>query len=271
MLLNKKDNVIQRHLDSLQKPDICDIKIRGCDGEVAANKLLLRLSCQFFSSMFSPQSNFAEHEAGSITLPHTKTVLEKVVTYLYSGQMDCEQMDVTSLLELLGLLSYMNLSEELSTVELFAVERIKSGHFPLLDCLKALDISSQFGLEMAGQTLVFHLGQNIAEISQMEAVGSLSQDWLIRLVEEKKEVRGQTFARFQTLVRWLSVNVMDSDMKEEVIRKVDFDHFTFKEFVSDVRKSGLFPVDKVIERMEQLFDAQKKETEAWKSLAASGE
>ena len=156
-------------------------------------------------------------------------------------------------------------------MEQFALESILSGHFPLLDCLKALDISSQFGLEKAGQALVFHLGQNIAEISELEAVGSLSQDWLIRLVEEKKEVRGQTFARFQTLVRWLSVNVMEADMKEEVIRKIDLDHFTFKELVSDVRKSGLFPVDKVIERMEQLFDAQKKETEAWKSLAASGE
>ena len=119
--------------------------------------------------------------------------------------------------------------------------------------------------------MVFHLGQNIAEISELEAVGSLSQDWLIRLLEEKKEVRGQTFARFQTLVRWLSVNVMEADKKEEVIRKIDLDHFAFKELVSDVRKSGLFPVDKVIERMEQLFDAQKKETEAWKSLAASGE
>ena len=80
MLLNKKDNVIQRHLDSLQNPDVCDIRIVGCDGEVAANKLLLRLSCPFFSSMFSRVNNFVEREADSITLPHTKAVLEKVVT-----------------------------------------------------------------------------------------------------------------------------------------------------------------------------------------------
>ena len=93
---------------------------------------------------------------------------------------------------------------------------------------------------------------------------------IIRLIEEKKEVRGQTFVRFQTLVRWLSVNVMEADKKEEVIRKIDLDDFTFKELVSDVRKSGLFPMDKIFERMEQLFDSQKKEMEE-KSLAASGE
>ena len=95
---------------------------------------------------------------------------------------------------------------------------------------------------------------------------------IIRLIEEKREVRGQTFVRFQTLVRWLSVNVMEADKKEEVIRKIDLDHFTFKELVSDVRKSELFPVDKIFDRMEQLFDAQKEEMEEkMEALAASGE
>ena len=150
MILDKKDNVIQRHLDSLQNPDVCDIKIVGCDGEVAANKLLLRLSCPFFSSMFSRVNNFVEREADSITLPHTKAVLEKVVTYLYSGQMECEEMKVGSLLELMGLLNFMNLSEEFDTVEQFALERIQSGQFPLGDCLEALHVSSQFSLQEAG-------------------------------------------------------------------------------------------------------------------------
>ena len=165
MLLNKKDNVIQRHLDSLQKPDICDIKILGCDGgEVAANKLLLRLSCPFFSSMFSRVNNFVEREADSITLPHTKAVIEKVVTYLYSGQMECEEMKIGSLLELMGLLNFMNLSEESDTVEQFALERIQSGQFLLGDCLEALHVSSQFDLQKAGQMLVVHLGQNMLKI-----------------------------------------------------------------------------------------------------------
>ena len=161
MLLDKKDNVIQRHLDSLQNPDVCDIRIVGCDGEVAANKLLLRLSCPFFSSMFSRVNNFVEREADSITLPHTKAVIEKVVTYLYSGQMEFEEMKVGSLLELMGLLNYMNLSEEFNAVEQFSLERIKSGQFPLGDCLEALHVSSQFGLQEAGQMLVVHLGQNM--------------------------------------------------------------------------------------------------------------
>ena len=91
---------------------------------------------------------------------------------------------------------------------------------------------------------------------------------IIRLIEEKKEDRGQTFVRFQTFVRWLSVNSIEADMKKEVLTKIDFDHFTFKELVSDVKKSDLYPVEKIIERMDKLFDAKNEE---WMSLAASGE
>ena len=54
-------------------------------------------------------------------------------------------------------------------------------------------------------------------------------------------------------------------MKEEVLGTLDFDHFTTKELASDVRKSGLFSADKIIERMEQLFENKNSELEAKKT------
>ena len=48
-------------------------------------------------------------------------------------------------------------------------------------------------------------------------------------------------------------------MKEEVLETLDFDHFTTKQLASDVRKSGLYHSDKIIERMEQLFENWSKE------------
>ena len=47
-------------------------------------------------------------------------------------------------------------------------------------------------------------------------------------------------------------------MKEEVLETLDFDHFTTKQLASDVRKSGLYHSDKIIERMEQLFEEKEK-------------
>ena len=50
-------------------------------------------------------------------------------------------------------------------------------------------------------------------------------------------------------------------MKEDVLGSLDFDHFTTKQLASDVRKSGLYPADMIIERMEQLFDKKNSEFE----------
>ena len=44
-IINKPEDVTKCHLDSLQNPEFCDIKIVGSDGgEIAASKLLLSLS-----------------------------------------------------------------------------------------------------------------------------------------------------------------------------------------------------------------------------------
>ena len=56
---------------------------------------------------------------------------------------------------------------------------------------------------------------------------------------------------------------MDAEVKEEFLQTLDFDHFTIKELASDVRKSELYSADKIIERMENLFEtlsAKENET-----------
>ena len=50
-------------------------------------------------------------------------------------------------------------------------------------------------------------------------------------------------------------------VKEDVLGTLDFDHFTTKQLASDVRKSGFYPADMIIERMEQLFENKNSEFE----------
>ena len=60
---------------------------------------------------------------------------------------------------------------------------------------------------------------------------------------------------------WLSVNSVEAEVKEEFLQTLDFDHFTIKELASDVRKSELYSADKIIERMENLFEMKNMEFE----------
>ena len=43
-------------------------------------------------------------------------------------------------------------------------------------------------------------------------------------------------------------------MKEEVLKSLDFENFTIKELASEVRKSGLYPSDKIFERIAHLSE-----------------
>ena len=52
-----------------------------------------------------------------------------------------------------------------------------------------------------------------------------------------------------------------AQVKEEVLETLDFDHFTTKQLASEVRKSGLYHSDKIIERMEYLFEIKDWEFE----------
>ena len=84
---------------------------------------------------------------------------------------------------------------------------------------------------------------------------------IIRLLEETREGNGQSILKFKTFVTWLSVNSMDADIKAQVLETINFEDFTIKELSSDIRKSGLYLTDKIMERMEELHDAKNEELE----------
>ena len=134
------------------------------------------------------------------------------------------------------------------------MENITNGKYPLSDCLKSLDDSSKMGLQSVGETLLTHLGENFKQITNVPEVEELSEAMIIRLIEEQKEVKTQTILRLKTFVTWLSANSMENEKKDEVLETFDFEHFTHRDLASDVRKSGLYDIDKILERMDKLFE-----------------
>jgi len=160
------------------------------------------------------------------------------------------------LLDLLELLNLLNLPEEFSTVETYVVNNIKKETFTLPDLLTGLDHSSKLGLQAVGETMLAHLGENYPEISKLEEVGALTEPMIFRLLEEKMEEETKTICRFNAFVTWLSSNSMEAGKKEEVLQKFDFNHFDIHELAFEVRKSGLYHTDKIIEGMHRLYVSQ---------------
>ena len=213
MSLRNKESVTKDLVANLQDPEYCDVRIVATDGEIPANKTILGMRSQYFRSMFSANNNFVESQVGIVKLPYSKGVLEKVIIYLYSGEMEFHDMDLRPLLDLMELLNLLNLATEFSTVGNFAMENIQGGKFSFSDCLKSLDYSSKLGMKSVGETLLVYLGENLVEFAEIEDVGALSEPMIVRLLQEKGEDSSQTIHRLKILTTWLSVNSMDAQVK----------------------------------------------------------
>ena len=246
-------------LKTLDDPEFCDIRMLASDGEMRVSRTILTMRSQYFRSMLSINSNFRESQSRTVSLPYTKTVLEKIIMLLYAGTMDCEDMGFKSLLDLMELLNIMNLPAEFSALEDLSIDKIKKGQFPFSDCLKYSDDCSKKGLQTILDTLLSYLGDNFPNISQMKDVGLISQEMIVMLLEEKCEDTRQTIHRLRTLVTWLSVNTMDERIREEVLKTLDLKHFTVSELASDCWYSGLYSADLIIQRMDQLYRMKEKQ------------
>ena len=276
MRLNQLNGPSKDLLNSLQEPEFCDVRIEGItEGEepIQANKVILSIRSQYFRSMFSSTNNFAESRRSTVKMPFPTSVLKKVIIYLYSGEMKCEDMDLKFLLELLRLLNMMNHTDEFTEVQTYTIFKIRLGGFSVGKCLESLDFgawSLESGLEAVGKTLWTALGNNFVRIIRyIPELGGLSEKSIIRLLKEKSEDTTKTFHRFKILSIWLERNSMDTDMTDEVLRLFDFDHFTIEELVSDVRKSGLYDTNMIFERIEKIYKDKEKKSEDRKELLKS--
>ena len=245
-------------LGSLKDPEFCDVKIDCSDGEVSANKVILSMRSEYFRTMFS--SSFKESRTNTVKMPYSKTVVEKMIRYIYSGNLNCDGLPLRSLMDLMELFNLMNFSEEFSNVEEFTNILISRGIVPLADCLKSVDVCSMMGLEAVEKKLLTHLSSNITQISeQKDGVQDLSERMIIRLIGNVKS--SETIMRFRTLVTWLSFNSMSEETKEEALKLFDFNQFTVRELASDVKESGLYQKDKIIARMEEIIKEEREEHE----------
>ena len=109
------------------------------------------------------------------------------------------------------------------------------------------------GLTAVGRTLLCHLGQNFKEFSQMKEVGLLSETMMITLLEINRDAKDFTLYRFRTILTWLANN----PMSPEVLGMINFEDFTIEDLASDVTKSGLFSIGRIMVRMMEIFIADQ--------------
>ena len=58
---------------------------------------------------------------------------------------------------------------------------------------------------------------------------------------------------FAVFVFWLSGNECTEEDKRDILDSIDFNEFTVKDLLDNVRKSGLYPEDRIERRVIEMF------------------
>ena len=279
-LANGREKFVTDILSMLKKESLNDVKITLEDGEIRANKDVLSARSEYFATMFSNKDyKFIELETNTVNMNFCKKVImEKIIHYLFSGDMNFHSLSLPLLIEMMNVSSMMMLDELLASINevvlrLVPDSGVNCGFLPEL--VEGLMLAEQFKLETIKDAIVKELFlslkdiPNIPEVVQNnEAFTSLPANLMKDILLYKDldnefgdDVLPTTKDTFDAFVIWYSKNKLkcsDQD-RRDIADSFDLDDFTGVELLTDVRKSGLFSVEIIDTRVLNILNVQQKE------------
>ena len=124
LVFKDRDMFVEDILKILERGSHNDAKIKLSDGEIVANKDILMARSEYFATMLS-NNKFAEGETSSVDMSYfRKDVMEKIIKFLFSGEMTFVQMDLEQLLELTHASDMMLLTKLKEKVEDYVKDEV---------------------------------------------------------------------------------------------------------------------------------------------------
>ena len=277
-LANGREKFVTDILSMLKKESLNDVNIVLEDGEIRANKDVLSARSDYFATMFSNKDyKFIEGETNTVNMNFCKMVImEKIIHYLFSGDMSFHNLSLPLLVETMNVSSMMMLDELLLSIKelvlrLVPDSGVNCGFLP--DLVEGLMLAEQFKLEAIKDAIVKELFLSLADIPNVpevvqnhEVFFMLPANLMIEVFladecgEDFEEVP-TTKQKFDAFVFWYSknkLNCSDQD-RRDITNSFNFKAFTGEELLTDVRKSGLYSVKKIDMRVLDILNGQQKD------------
>jgi len=272
-VVNHRDEFISNIMAMLTSGTSNDVKLVLSDGEILANKDVLSAQSDYFATMFSNNKRkFIEGETNSVNFSHCrKNIMEKIVKYLFSGEMTLHHMTLSDLVTMLNMTTMMMLVALKDDIQKHLLEIIPGSGadwdvFPEL--VNSLMLAEQLKLETIKTALVRELYKSIDEAvldSDCEAaMKQISCNLLkeILLFGESKDFENvdeddfripTATDRLEAFVLWLSENECTDEDKKEITDSFNFEDFNERQLLTVVRKSGLYSTERIDRRALDIF------------------
>ena len=247
-----------------------DVKILLEDGEILANKDVLCARSDYFATMFSynNQVSFVEGETNKVDMSHcSKIVMEKVIKYMFSGDMELHDLTLPDLVKMMNMTSMMMMDDLHGFIKDYVLELIPDSGDNcacLPDIVNSLMLAENFGLEDIKEALVHELFMSLTVVPQIPEVVQNSEVFKILPTNLLKEI----------FLYNRHVDVEDEDEEEtsdddDLEEKNQEPNVKRKRMESKTKRAGLvFPVSRINRRIKKGKYAKGVEKEADVYMAA---
>jgi len=277
MAVNHKATLVDNVTNLMSCDSFNDVRVRLNNGvQVEANKVILAAMSTFFRKEL--HENLTNTYDGKflevdVDISSTKEMLDLVIKYFYTGEMNFDSLCLKDLLDLLNLLLFLNIEQLTSVVKEFIINKMKKGGFLLEKLLILSSTAEAYCFKEIVSSMVTFLGLKICDISKLPEVKYMSCEFLESLVSDAKvNVNNATFfARFETIRAWIESNDVIDDVKMKFISKFDLENFTVQQLTSSVRESKLFSDSSILDVLSKTVLELKAENEDLSELSNSQE
>jgi len=277
-VVNHRDAFISDILTMITGGTSNDVKFVLKDGEILANKDVLSARSDYFATMFSNNEvKFIEGETNTVRFTDcNKSIMEKIVIYLFSGEMKLQDMSLSDLVMMMNMAAMMMLVALKNDIQRHLLDIIpKSGEDgdALPELVKSLMLAEQLKLDTVKNALVRELYKSLVGVdSDCVAMKQISCNLLKEIMfygkteenesdddEDDPDLRTpSTKNLFDAFVLWLSENDCTDEDKKDITDSFVFEDFKEQELLTDVRKSGLYSIEKIDRRALDIFNFRSK-------------
>ena len=194
-VINNGDKFKSDIMKMMTKATSNDVKIALEDGEIQANKDVLCARSEYFATMLSNEEvKFIEGETKTVDMGYcSKLIMEKIIKYLFSGDMTLHDLSLPNLVKMMNMTSMMMMDDIYENVNEYVLELIGETNLPLPDLVDSLVLVESFNLKTVKKEIVKELHSRLKDIpiQNVEAFKmlpiNLVKDILLSLDEDGDE------------------------------------------------------------------------------------
>lgn len=198
-----------------QQGQLCDVVLKVGSCEFAAHRAVLSASCAFFEGLFA--SGLNEKEQYRIVLEELEEdIMEDLMTYLYTGEVDLTQTNVRNILQAANFLLLTKLKEMAAC--------FMESEINILNCVDTFQFADFFDcLDLKTEALrLIHL--HLDELSRSHDFRELSAAQISQVIRCKNFAARKEELIFEVLLKWLEGDRRKEKYLPDLFSYIQFNH-----------------------------------------------